>query len=174
VNTSKLAAIFLALISLCGGPVHAGQAKDSFPLVKVATDIVQLNRHQTLAGFIAIPIDESKWATLAGDSDLGPFLKFKESQPGLSAVLIIPVNSEKDSTYCVYFRGQDPFGFVDARAKEAGKNTDKDIRDSYHEITKDMVKNGKEELYFTDVSLRTDDGSPLPAVKILSGGAHSE
>lgn len=160
-NSSKLVATFFAMAGFCGELTQAGQTEDSFPLVKAATDIVQLYRHQTLAGFVAIPIEETKWAALARDSDLGPFLKFKESQPGLSVVLIVPVNSTKDSTYCVYFRGAEPFGFVAVKATETGKSTDKNIRESYKEITKDMVKTGKEELYFTDTSLRTDDGSPF-------------
>jgi hypothetical protein len=169
-NTSKLIAMFFAATGFSGELTHAGQTEDSFPLVKVATDIVQLYRHQSLAGLIAIPIDETKWAALARDSDLGPFLKFKKPQTGLSLVLIVPLNSKKDSTYCIYFRGAEPFGVAAVKATETGKSTDKDIREAYKEITKDMVKTGKEELYFTNVSLRTDDDSPLPAVKILSGG----
>ena len=170
-NTSKLVALILSVLCFLDEAGYAGEPKDSFPLVKVATDIVQLHRPQTLAGFVAIPIDESNWALLTRDSDLRPFLKLKESRADLSLVMVVPANPKKDSTYCVYFRGQDPLGFVEAKTSETGKITDEDVRNAYKEIAKKIVKTGTEELYFTDVILHTDDGSPLPAIKILSGGA---
>jgi hypothetical protein len=157
------------MIGFCSAELHAGQAQDSFPLVKLATDVVKMHRGETLAGFYAITIDAKRWESLTTDSDLGPFLKLKQSQPDLSVVLVLR-NSKRDPAYCVYFHGQNPSGFAEVSPKPSGKMTDEDVRKSYQDVARQTVKPTGEELYFTDVSLTTDDGSPMPAVKILSGG----
>jgi hypothetical protein len=134
--------------------------------LKIAADVAGNVQSQSLNGFLAIYVDEKSWNDAVKDSDLGPFLKAQEAQPGRSAGCLF--SSRRDTAICVYFGGDVPLGVAAVRTGAGGKIEAGDVAAAYKAVSKEMLKKGKEDLSFTEGKVTTDDGFPLPAFQIAS------
>ncbi len=134
-----------------------------------AARIISNAQHKTPAGYLAIPVNQKDWTTLLKDKDLGPFLKLKEPKPNLSVVVLI-LNPEESATFCVYFDDVSPIGMVALPPAPGGKIDAGEVAKAYKTVSKDMLKEGDEELLLSDGEVSSDDGQPLVAFNIASGG----
>jgi hypothetical protein len=141
------------------------EKKDPLSLVKIAANVVSNSQHQDLNDFLVIYVDQESWAAALKDSDLGPFLKLKETKPGRSAVLFF--SPDKDVAMSVFFDGESAFGVTAAKAKN-GKIEASDISSAYKPVSKDMLKETGQEFQFTKGDIATDDGQPLTGFQITS------
>jgi hypothetical protein len=167
---SRETALFLAWVLLVSAIATAqnkpdAEKKDPLPLVKIAVNIAGNLKDHNLNGFLAVYIDSESWASGLKDSDLGPFLKLKETKPNRSAVLIF--SPEKDTGICVFFDGDSAFGATGARAKDGKMEADA-ISAAYKPVTKEMLKDAGQDFQFTRGDVTTDDGQAVPAYQISS------
>jgi hypothetical protein len=109
--------ILLSVISWGASRSIAQEQGESSPdkrkalaFVETAAGIARKMHSQSLVGYVAISVDQTNWAALLKDSDLGPFLIFKEQKPGRTAVILM--SNVKAFMFCTYFDGSSPFGTV--------------------------------------------------------------
>jgi hypothetical protein len=154
---SVILAVALVAAGAAQNQPNQGKSEKKGPLffAKIAADIAVNVQHKSINGFLAIYVDEQDWAAGLKDGDLGPFLKVKEAKPGRSAVFIF--SQEKDAAVCVYFDGDSAFAVSVLGGKIEPVA-----------VTKEMLKKGAEELKFSESSINTDDGQPLPAFLVAA------
>jgi len=145
----------------------APENDDALPFVKTAADVAGNVQQQSLANFIAIFVEEQKWADVAKDGDLGPFLKLKEASPKAGRSAVCFFSQEKEAATCVYFDGKSPFGVVAVKAADGGAIQSGEIPGAYKPVSKDMLK-GDHNWQFTKVPLNTDQGVALTAYQVGS------
>lgn len=140
---------------------------DALPFVKTAADVAGNVQQQSLEGFIAIYVEEQKWADIAKDGDLGPFLKLKEASPKAGRSAVCFFNEAKDTATCVYFDGNSPFGVTAVKAANGGPIQANDIAAAYKPVSKDTLKKGEHNWQFTKVpGINSDQGVALTAYQI--------
>jgi len=143
--------------------------KQGVPLpVRLSVAIANHAHRQTLAGYIAVAVDEKNWARLLKDSDLGPLLKATEQRPERTAVALL--GSPEQFVFCVYFDGLKPIAVVALPASHDGKIAEADVKAAYKTVTPEMLTESDEELYFVEGTIQSDDGQPLSSFKIASAG----
>ena len=162
-----------ALVAAAGVQNEPKQGKDTdkndpLSFIKVAADVAGNVQHETVNNSLGLYIDEGNWASGLKDSDLGPFLKLKETKPGRSAACLF--SQAKDSAVCVYFDGRSPFGVVAVKAGANGSIAPEAVSAAYKAVSKEMLKHTAE-LNFTPTDLATDDGQPLPAFVVAKASA---
>ncbi|MBN2319478.1 MAG: hypothetical protein JXR49_10395 [Acidobacteria bacterium] len=162
--------LFVAFIAIASEEPADNELKEAFPLINISTGIVSHIKEGSLAGYFAIFIHSDNWDSLLNDGDIGPFLKIKFDQSDRKALVLMPPNLNEGSIYCVYFNGYVPIGFVEFTVDGYRKVEVDEIQRAYKKVTKEMLKECKEELYFINGNLETDDGKPLSAFKIASAG----
>ena len=160
-----LITLFVAGVAVAQKPATP-EKTDPLVLAQIATTIASNTQHQSFDGDLAIYVPPEKWAAGLKDSDLGPFLKFKEQKPGRSAVLIFPPS--KGSAICVYFDGAAAFGITAAKADASGKIAASDISSGYKTVTGEMTKETGQEFHFKSGDINTDESEPLTAYQITS------
>ncbi len=146
----------------------SAEKKPPLFFLKTTADVAGNVQSQSLNGFLAIYISDKDWKEALKDGDLGPFLKVQEAKPGRSAGCLF--SSSKDTTICVYFDGDVPFGVAAVRVGPSGKIEASDISAAYKAVSKEMLRKGREDLTFTEGNVNTDNGVPLPAFQITSTG----
>lgn len=169
-KSKLLAFILLAVVSAAaqGAQNKTSQTnqekQDPLFFVKNAAEIAGVVQHEIVDGSLGIYIAEENWKSGLNDSDLGPFLKVKESKAGRSAACLF--SQDKDSAVCVYFDGGSPFGVAAAKAGANGKIEAADVSAAFKPVSKEMLGKGAEELTFKPGPVTTDDGKELPAFAI--------
>src|SRR6202049_1932130 len=142
---ASLVLIALVVSGLAVAQNQACPAKtDPLVLVQIAVNVAS-NSHQNVDGYIAIYVEPEKWAAGLKDSDLGPFLKFKEQKPGRRAVFLF--SQSKDAAIGVYFDGDTAFGMTAVKAGASGKIEASDISAGYKAVTKEMLKATGQEVH---------------------------
>lgn len=140
---------------------------DALPFVKTAADVAGNVQQQSLESFIAIYVEEQKWADAAKDGDLGPFLKLEKASPKAGRSAVCFFSGGKDAATCVYFDGNSPFGVTAVKAANGGAIQANDIAAAYKPVSKDMLKKGDHNWQFTKLpGLNTDQGVALTAYQI--------
>jgi hypothetical protein len=159
--TVTLAFFALVVSGFAVAQSQASPAKsDPLALVQIAINVAS-NSQQNVDGYVAIYVEPERWEAGLKDSDLGPFLKFKEQKPGRSAVFIF--SKSKDSAVGVYFDGGAAFGMTAVKASASGKIEASDISAGYKAVTKEMLKPTSQEFHFEQAEINMDDGTPLIA-----------
>lgn len=163
-----LAAAFLAGLAAAQSKTGADKKdavpKDPLPLVKLASNVASNIQDRNLNSFLGLYIDSQSWASGLKDSDLGPFLKLKEPQADRSAVLFF--SPEKDTAVIVFFDGGSVTGVASAKAK-SGKIEAGDMS-AVKPVTKEMLKDSRQDLQFNKIDLTTDDGDALTGFQVTS------
>jgi len=157
----KNARLLLAALTLCSISAFAEEPPD-LPLIKITTDLVQAHSTSSLAGSFAIVLRIPENKNLSGDSDLGPFIASAIANKETAVVLIVPPKA--GTTHAVFFHGILPVFY-------SSRSDAKPAIDENREKV-ETIAEGKEELYFQQVKLTADDGTPIPAQRILSAGQH--
>jgi hypothetical protein len=163
--------LLLLLLSSLSPAQNTEAPKDLGKLMfaKTAADIVANMQHQSLAGYVVVVIDEKNWAPLLKDGDLSPFLKLKEPKPGLRAAILIS-NPRISPTFCVFFNDGTAVSLATAQPNAAGKIDPAQVASSQKPVPKEAIRAGKEELFFTEGEISSDDGQPIAAYQINSAG----
>ncbi|HYA98000.1 MAG TPA: hypothetical protein VEH49_07895 [Methylomirabilota bacterium] len=142
----------------------ASEKREPLFFVQMAANIAGNVQHGSLDGFLGMYLDSRSWASGLKDADLGPFLKLNEAKLGRSAACLF--SAEKDAAACVYFDGDIPFGVAAVKAGAGGRLDGDAIAKAYQAVTKEMLKEGGQDLRFSPFSVNTDDGRELPAFVI--------
>ncbi len=160
----------LAMATVLAAAQTQPKAEKKTPLffLKIAADVAGNVQNQPLNGLLAIYISDKDWKEASKDGDLGPFMKVQQAKPGRSVGCLF--SSRKDTAICVYFDGDVAFGVAAVRVSASSKIEVSDVSAAYKAVSKEMLRKGKEDLTFTEGNVNTDDGAPLPAFQITSGG----
>jgi hypothetical protein len=140
------------------------QNNDPLYFVKIAADVTA-NLQGAADNRLGIYVSDKDWAEGAKDSDLGPFLKFKEAKPGRSAAFLF--NEAKDQAVCVYFDGKSAFGVAAVKTTGGAAIKQDDIAAAFKPISDAMLKKNDQQLHFNPTDVNTDDGVQLPAFVVL-------
>jgi hypothetical protein len=140
--------------------------KDAIGFISTAVGIIGPIPPQKLAGYLAIYIDQHNWKALLNDGDTGPYLIIKDQAPDRSVVMLLPGNSKKESTFCIYFEGMTPVGIITMPANAKGANTPEELKAAYKELDPNMVIKGDGNFTFSEGVINADDNQPVTAYKI--------
>jgi tetratricopeptide (TPR) repeat protein len=142
---------------------------DAIRFVRISTGIAS-QFVGSREGYFAIYVRPKDWSSLSNDGDIGPFLKARVGKARQRAVILMPPNLKHGIACCVYFDAADAVQVVSISANASGKFESEAIKSALKEVTKEMLKPGKDKLHFTPVTLRTDDDKPLDAFEIAGAG----
>ncbi len=168
----SIVAFLLAVgLTLVGYSVASTPANDGPPIRKIATDIVQIQHGDSLAGFILIELFCESWGRLSSDSDLRPYIEFAGGIEIEAIALFIPNDPNQESpTYCVFFDGLIPSGLTAVGPDFSGPPTAQNLSDLFQTIGAIEIPDGKEQLVFEKGEITADDGTPVPAIMIRGAG----
>lgn len=135
-----------------------------------AVIVIKKKRTESLNGYLLVICKAPGWKSLAKDSDLGPFLKYKKAANNLDAVVAMPQNSKDGSTYGIYFQDNRPIGFVEIKTGKGEKITDENVAKAYAAVTEDPDPGAANQIRFESVEVFSDDDQPIPTLKVISDG----
>lgn len=142
-----------------------GSKDDTIRKIGTAAEIALKLHAQSLVGYVGVYIDEATWNGFSNDSDLGPFLKFKEPKNNRSAVVLISGTSQ--FVFCTYFDGASPFGTVALHPPGKHKIEANEVEAAYKTVTHDLTDGTVAELRFDEGTIETDDGKIVASFKIV-------
>ena len=126
-------------------------------LIVFAVNQVAAIRPESLANYIAIPLYEADYPLVENDSDFKECISIARENKDTGLVYFKPSN-DKDITYVVYLRKDRVVGYT--VTPDSGKRIK----------VRRAPPFGWEKLYYVDAELKNDNGQPIPAYQIASGG----
>ena len=173
-STLRLVVLLSVFTALAGLVPSAAQTKAEAPpekrsilrLVEASAAVARKLHAQSLVGYVAIYVNESNRAALLTDSDIGPFLKFKEHETNRAAIILM--SGSNGYVFCTYFREDSPVGTVALPPPRKSKITVEQIAKSYHEFAAGMLTGRRPALQLAEGNVTSDDGAAIPSYKIIA------
>ena len=135
----------------------------------LGADLIRTERETSLAGYFVVSVPSEQREKLASDPDLGPFLSIGGRSPETLTLVFVPPAEGAGNTYAVYFVGEEPVGLVAVAPSVEGRISPHDLMQAYRAVSSPAAES-REELFFQPVELQADDGTPVPALRILTAG----